>query len=649
MVHTGSSSPLEINRCFLHTASGRDATERLLSIGEVAQQAGLRPSALRFYEEKGLIAPTTRVGGKRRYHPAVLRQLALIAVATRAGFTLAETGELLDASTGASSWQQWEDLAARKVHELEETIQRARTMQRLLQDGPFSVRRAGGRWGFPSPFAYRRGPGLAQASLLFDTLLWKDTNGHLLPWLAARWDMRTDGRAYRFVLRDDIEWADGVPLTADDVAFTVAYLTAGPGSRRPVSHARGLDAVRAVRVDGDDTVTFELHQPHAPFLEWVAGRMLVIPRHVWDAVSDPSSVRQPDATVGTGPYRLESCDEETGNYRYTAKQNYFRGVPYVRCLEFVPVRDALDALTNDEIDVAEFVSDRQRPGREQLDSLPFPDYEQRTHPGEWTRALHVNLSRGFPYDERRFRHALAHAIDQPRLIDALLNGLGKPASPGGLAPSHPCAASDLPTYEHDPTRAAALLDELGMTRQVGTGLRVLPDGAAFRPVLQTDAGDPGAADLVAAQLQEVGLEIRVMRVSPDEADTAAAAADYELALVGHGSLGGDPDLLRLQLSARAPSTLRTKAHGYHQPEVERLAETQRGCLDTVRRRQLLSELQHVVADDLPILPLYVPDRLIIAARQRVFDAWHFTPGGVQGGFPGSLNKHALVSGQDHDR
>lgn len=632
----------------MHTANRPDGAERLLSIGEVAERTQLRPSALRFYEEKGLIAPTTRVGGKRRYHPAILRRLALIEMATRAGFTLAETGELLGDATGTSSSAQWDDLAARKVHELEETIQRARTMQRLLQDGPFSVRRAGGRWGYPSPFSYRRGPGLTQASLLFDTLLWKDTDGRLVPWLAAHWEVRTDGRAYRFVLRDDVEWADGVPFTADDVAFTVAYLTSGPASQTPVSHARGLDAVHAVRVDDAHTVTFELEQSHASFLEWVAGRMLVVPRHVWEAVTDPGNFRQPGATVGTGPYRLESCDEEAGSYRYTAKDDYFLGAPYVRRLEFVPVHDSLNALANGEIDAAEYISDGHRPSRQQLEAFAFPDYAQRTHPGEWTRALHVNLSRGFPYDERRFRHALAHAVDRPGLIDALLDGLGDPGSPGGMAPSHPDAVADLPAYEHDPPRARALLDELDMAPRAGTGLRALPDGNPFRPVLQTDTGDPGSAELVATQLQDVGLDVRVARRPPDQADAIAGAGDYELALVGHGALGGDPDLLRLQLSARAPSTLRTKAHGYHHPEVDRLAEAQRTCLDTARRRELLHELQRIVASDLPILPLYVPDRVIVLARQRVFDAWHFTPGGVQGGFPGSLNKHALVSGQGHE-
>lgn len=632
----------------MHIANSREGAERLLSIGEVAQRTQLRPSALRFYEEKGLIAPTTRVGGKRRYHPAILRRLALIEMATRAGFTLAETGELLGDASDASSSQQWDDLATRKVHELEEIIQRARTMQRLLEDGPFSVRRAGGRWGYPSPFAYRRGPGLTQASLLFDTLLWKDTTGHLLPWLAASWDMRTDGRAYRFVLRDDVEWADGAAFTADDVAFTVAYLTSGAGSWPPVSHARGLDAVHAVRVDDDHTVTFELEQPHASFLEWVAGRMLIIPRHVWESVTEPGSFRQPEATVGTGPYRLKSCDDEAGSYRYTAKDGYFRGAPYVRRLEFVPVRDSLNALANGEIDVAEYIADAHRPDRAQLQGFALPDYVQRTQPGEWTRALHINLSRGFPYDQQRFRHALAHAIDRHSLIDALLDGLGEPGSPGGMAPSHPCAASDLPTYQHDPAAAQALLDELGMASHPCTGVRRLPDGSPFRPMLHTDANDPGAAELVAAQLQQVGLDVRVARMPPDPADATAAAGGYDLALVGHGSLGGDPDLLRLQLSAHAPSGQRTKAHGYHHPEVERLTEAQRRCLDPTRRRQLLIELQHVVAQDLPILPLYVPDRVIVLARQRVFDAWHFTPGGVQGGFPGSLNKHALVSGQGLD-
>ncbi len=54
-------------------------------------------------------------------------------------------------------------------------------------------------------------------------------------------------------------------------------------------------------------------------------------------------------------------------------------------------------------------------------------------------------------------------------------------------------------------------------------------------------------------------------------------------------------------------------------------------------------MQRIVADDMPMISLYLPTRMTIYAK-KTFDAWYFTPGGVFGGYPGPLNKHAFVTG-----
>ena len=72
-----------------------------MRIGEVAEQAGLRKSAIRYYEEIGLLPEPERVSGQRVYGPSVLRRLALIDVSQRAGLSLDEIRELLDAGSGA--------------------------------------------------------------------------------------------------------------------------------------------------------------------------------------------------------------------------------------------------------------------------------------------------------------------------------------------------------------------------------------------------------------------------------------------------------------------------------------------------------------------------------------------------------------------
>ncbi len=107
----------------------------LLTIGEVARRAGVRASAIRYYEEAGLLEEPERVGGKRRYDEEALRRLALIGGAKRAGFTLGEIRTLLHgfpAGTGAA--QRWQALASEKLVEVDEAIAQLRQTRGLLEE-----------------------------------------------------------------------------------------------------------------------------------------------------------------------------------------------------------------------------------------------------------------------------------------------------------------------------------------------------------------------------------------------------------------------------------------------------------------------------------------------------------------------------------
>lgn len=107
-----------------------------LTIGEVAQQAGMRPSALRYYESIGIVPRATRVNGRRRYGAEVLQRLAVIQLAQQAGFTLAEIGTLFEGfEDNATPSSRWQALAEQKLPEVEEQIARARAMKRFLKEG----------------------------------------------------------------------------------------------------------------------------------------------------------------------------------------------------------------------------------------------------------------------------------------------------------------------------------------------------------------------------------------------------------------------------------------------------------------------------------------------------------------------------------
>lgn len=617
----------------------QSSTDRL-AIGEAARLAGVAPSTLRYYEAAGLLPPPERRSGRRRYDPAVLQRLAVIDAAKEAGFSLEEIRELLDGLDGTlPSPERWQEMAARKLPVVEERIRAAQRVRRLLIEGISSVRLAGRPWGYPSVFAHRRGPGLTLVTLLFDTLLWRVPSGALRPWLATDWSTSADGRRHRFTLRGDVTWHDGRPLTAEDVAFTFAFLKQRcAGAAMVPLHA--LDRVEQVTAPDPHQVEVRLARPYAAFGDVVAGRVPILPAHVWSGVADPAAQRGPEAVLGSGPYRLDACDEREGWYRLRANDAYFLGPPLLQQLEFLPVPDQLEALEQGRIDVAVFVSDAGRPAAGRIAELDRPGYVVERRPGEWARHVYFDLSDGSVFADRRVRQAVAHAIDREALLAELMGDGGRLGSLGGLAPTHPAVPPDLPTYRHDPALASALLAEAGV-RGGADGMRH-PDGGPLRLTLLSDSHDEGAAERVQADLIAVGLAVEIVRRPPPQADAMIADGAYDLALVGYGGLGGDPDSLRQRLSARSGEPSRTRVHGYRNPRFEDVAEEQAVTLDAGRRAAVVAEMQRIVAADLPFLALHVPDQVTIAPAKHVFTAWRPTQGGVWGGYPGPLNKRNFL-------
>jgi MerR family redox-sensitive transcriptional activator SoxR len=110
--------------------------EEDLTIGRVAEAAGLRPSALRYYESVGLLRPPRRVGGRRRYDPGVLEDLAFIRTAQGAGFTIREIRALVEGvEEGLAPSARWRELARAKLPEIDALIERAREMKSVLEAG----------------------------------------------------------------------------------------------------------------------------------------------------------------------------------------------------------------------------------------------------------------------------------------------------------------------------------------------------------------------------------------------------------------------------------------------------------------------------------------------------------------------------------
>lgn len=105
-----------------------------MTIGEVAAQAGVQASAIRYYEKLGLLMPALRRGGKRIYQPEILHQLSVVCFAKELGFSLEEIAVLLkDFPENAKASPRWNQLANAKIREMKDLITKATAVQKMLE------------------------------------------------------------------------------------------------------------------------------------------------------------------------------------------------------------------------------------------------------------------------------------------------------------------------------------------------------------------------------------------------------------------------------------------------------------------------------------------------------------------------------------
>ncbi len=106
-----------------------------LTISEVAKQVGLRTSAIRYYEQIGLIDPPERISGQRRYDASVFYRLSIVQRAQQSGFTLEEIQQLFSGFVeGTPAPERWKELSTRKLAELAEKMSEIQFMQGLLRE-----------------------------------------------------------------------------------------------------------------------------------------------------------------------------------------------------------------------------------------------------------------------------------------------------------------------------------------------------------------------------------------------------------------------------------------------------------------------------------------------------------------------------------
>jgi peptide/nickel transport system substrate-binding protein len=444
-------------------------------------------------------------------------------------------------------------------------------------------------------------PSSRAADLLHTGLTRPGPGSTRVPALARAWHA-PDARTLVFDLRRDFRFASGEPVTAADVKATYdAVLDPGIGSPRRAA----LAAVAAVDAPDDHTVVMRLRQPFAPLLDATGIGILPAARaRGRDEVSD-----------GAGPFRVARAEPD----RLVLEPN--PGWPDGPVtIGGVVLRVVPDPLVR--------VLDLRRGGLQLLEDPPEPellDWLRRDphlaverRPGTTFAYLALNL-RDPRLRSRRVREAIALALDREALVRAVLGGNARVAT-GLLAPEH-WAYAPLPVRGPDLARARRLLDRAGWPDPDGDG-----PARRFRIVYKASSIPlrRRLAEAIQAQLADVGIAVDVRTYEWGTLYADLRAGRFEVAAMSWVGVA-DPDLYFLTLhSSMVPPAGLNRGH-YASRVMDRLTAQGRTAADVATRRRIYARVQRRAAHDLPVIPLWWEDRVVVRTTRLVgFEA---TPSG----------------------
>ena len=412
---------------------------------------------------------------------------------------------------------------------------------------------------------------------IYDSLVWRDSDGNLIPGLAESWEFPSETEMV-LVLRQGVTFHNGEPFDADDVVFSYNRLF---DKENPSPLLRSLKGfVDSVDKIDDFTIRVNMPAPRATVVPTLI-RVPILPSETFEETGAQAFGVNP---VGTGPFKFVRWDP---NQQIVLARNddYWRGRPDVGefIVRIIPEDFARFAsLKNGEVDIITNLTSERVQEIESDPNLKWGGVHS-------ARNMFVGMqTKEPPFDDLRVRQAMNLAVDVDALIEVLMGGHA--FSNASVCTQTLFGAVEVEPFGYDPEKARMLLAEAGY-----------PDG--FETTMIGPVGrytkDKEMQEAIAGMLSEVG--VTVTHVQPEWAQFIQQwlGEEYPMYYIGTGNQVLDCDQ---HLGYRIDGARYNRY--YNSAEIDALIAQEISEFDVEKRKAILAEIQHRLRDDTPWIFLF---------------------------------------------
>ena len=451
-----------------------------------------------------------------------------------------------------------------------------------------------------------------------------------VPCLAKSWAVSNDAKMYDFTLRDDVRWSDGTPFTADDVVFTFEALYDSVN----ISGARDNLTINGKKIivtkTGQHSVRMELPYKFAPLMRMLVGTTTpILPKHKLaeaQAAGKFSSTWEVDTKVseivGTGPFTISAY--ETSPYLDKIIFSYVKDMS-VELLKFKNGESDFFAMRGEDYSILKPLEASQNftiynfgPSYGNV----FIMFNQNPGVNPQTKKPFMNPAKLSWFSNKRFRQAMAYAINRHEMVNIVHNGLGlEQDAPMGDATGY-FATQNVVTYPYNPDSAKAILTAEGFVDRNNDGVREDKNGNTIEFSLITNAGNTDRqkyCELIRKDLEQVGVTVHFSLVEFNNmVDKLDNSFDWETIIIGHTGTDDPHDGNNIwQSSARNHHwypNQKTPATAW-EARIDTIFTQAAQEMDRSKRKALYDEWQRIYSEEVPYIILVSKLRLF-AVRNR---------------------------------